>query len=94
MDRCGSCEACGLNKELTVCASALSPISHALCKECLQNDIHPYKEIVIQTWAIDGLQNAHKWFKDVVTANLKFYKKTIDDLNNDIANIDGNHFYK
>lgn len=42
----GTCNVCGKNTDVVVCASAFGATSYAYCEHCLSNDLEPYDAMV------------------------------------------------
>ena len=83
------CEVCG-NPAIGVCSSTVGPISHAFCKECLVEGRQPWSTL------LGGLFGCRKdyiadWAIPIIEATCKFYKKTVDEFWEEMAQIEKEH---
>jgi hypothetical protein len=84
------CDCCGQEVEvdnINVCASAMGPISYAYCNSCLVNGIEPYEGIIAYcAGAVESYEKlTSPTYKQIIDTNLKFYGKTVEQFNADLA---------
>ena len=86
MDKCAVC-----NKETktTVCCSSCGGISFAYCDECLQAGREPYDALVGMNLYYDDINKSYQ--EKILLPSLKFYKKTIEDFNADVKQLDDDY---
>lgn len=64
------CEVCGASSVVGVAAVPGVPYWAAYCRECLAANAHPWRVMVANTAAIDGLEHAAEWWRDMVEGTL------------------------
>jgi len=73
-----NCEVCG-KPACGVCASPFGAISHAICRECLQEHRVPWGELIAGLYGVPRDAVA-AWVKPYIEATRLFFNKTEDEL--------------
>ena len=85
------CEVCG-EKAIGVASSALGPISHAYCEECVALGREPWDTLVGCLWGIGDPDAVAEWVRPFIDATCSFYGKTEEELWAEIEELDKDYF--
>ena len=83
------CAVCNKDTNTTVCCSSCGGISFAYCDECLQAGREPYDALVGMGLYYDEINKGYQ--EKILLPSLKFYKKTIDEFNADVQQLDDDY---
>lgn len=75
---CPPCEVCHKPGD-GVYSSALGPISHAYCRECLEAHREVYGTLMAGLYGVER-ENVSEGVQQIIKATLAFYNKTEDEL--------------
>lgn len=79
----GKCEVCGEEAPVVVLASPFGGFSSAYCKECYENGLYPYSDMVDSVWCC-GWDNMSDSVKEMIRKTLKKLNKTEEEMLKDV----------
>lgn len=78
------CEVCNKNESFSTISVPGVPISCAYCMECFQANAHPWWILVSNTACIGGIENAAKYWKEMVEATCNHLGKSMEEFNREV----------
>lgn len=79
------CDVCEAEPTVGVASVPGVPISVAYCRKCLEANAHPWWVLVANTACMGGLQNADRWWVEMVEDTCRHLGQTRDLFEADVA---------